>query len=44
MKKFNFASDTMMDMCMWNCCMCMAFRTSVSDKFSASQKKTVPLK
>lgn len=39
MKKFNSTTIMMMEMCMWICCMCMAFCASISDMFSILKAK-----
>lgn len=39
MKKLGFTTNMMMEMCMWTCCMCMAFCAFISDMFSISKAK-----
>lgn len=39
MKKSNFTTNIMMEMCMWICRMCMTFCAFISDMFSISKVK-----
>lgn len=39
MKKSGLTATMMMEMCMWACCMCMAFCAFISDMFSTSKAK-----